>query len=248
MGIRHWFGYRKQRHASVEAWRKQNPTRPLREFYAERAERRLRRGKPHRTLGGNMHKRDFGISGKTFFDRLVEFSGLNPEDVCVDYGCGTLRIGVHLIEYLDPGRYWGFDVTNFLLDQGRKLVGERLIEEKRPNLRIISPGAIEEAAAAKPRLLLSNRVLNHVQPEELSEYFNNLLRMIGSTGQAVVTGKWSTGETVPIRSGKSWAYSIPTLREHIEAEGGSMKILIEESSRPDIRAGAFRIVASRARP
>jgi SAM-dependent methyltransferase len=246
MGIRDWFGYRKQRHSSVEAWQKQNPSRPLREFYAERAERKMRRGKPHRTLGANMRNRDFGISGKTFFEKLVEFSGLKPGDACVDYGCGTLRIGIHLIEYLDPGRYWGFDVSDFLLDQGRELIGERLIEEKRPNLRIISPAAIEEAAAAKPKLLFSNRVLNHVQPEELSEYFSNLLKMIGSSGQAVVTGKWSTGETVPIRSGKSWAYSVPTLQECIEAEGGSMRILVDESSGPGIRAGAFRIVAKKS--
>jgi hypothetical protein len=247
MGIRDWFGLRKRRHSSLEAWQKQNPTRPLREFYAERAERKLRRGKPHRTLGGNMRNRDFGISGKDFFDKLVEFSGLKPEDACVDYGCGTLRIGIHAIEYLDPGRYWGLDVSDFFLDQGRELIGAGLIEEKRPNLRIISREAIAEVAAAKPKLLFSNRVLNHVQPEELPEYFNNLLKMIGDSGQAVVTGKWGADETIPIRSGKSWAYSVPTLKEHIEAEGGRMRILIEESSGPGIKAGAFRIAAKKSR-
>jgi hypothetical protein len=213
----------------------------LREFYAEQAERILRRGKPHRTLGGTLRNRE----AKIFFDKLVEFSGLKPEDACVDYGCGTLRIGIHMIEYLDPGRYWGLDVTDFLLAQGRDLIGERRFEEKRPNLRIISREAIEEAAAAKPKLLFSHRVLNHVQPEELAEYFNNLLKIIGSSGQAIVTGKWSAGETVPVRGGKSWAYSLPTLQAHVEAEGGSIEILLETGS-ADIRAGSFRIIEKKS--
>jgi hypothetical protein len=226
----------------VEAWQKQNPTRPLREFYAEQAERKLRRGKRHRTLGSNPRKGE----GKIFLDQFVEFTGLKPEDACVDYGCGTLRIGIHMIEYLDPGRYWGLDVSDFLLDQGRDLIGERLMEEKRPNLRIISREAMEEAAAAKPKLLLSNRVLNHVQPEELAEYFNNLLKIIGSSGQAIVTGKWSAGETVPIRGGRSWAYSLPTLQQHVEAEGGAIEILIEKTGDRDIRAGSFRLVEKKS--
>jgi SAM-dependent methyltransferase len=217
----------------------------LREFYAEKAERKLRRGKPHRTLGGNLRHRDFGVSGKILFDKLATFTGLKPEDACVDYGCGTLRVGIHVIEYLEPGRYWGLDVSEFLLDQGRELIGERLLTEKRPNLRVISPAAIEEVALAKPKLLFSNRVLNHVQPEELSEYFGNLLRIIGSSGQAVVTGKWSAGETVPLRGGKSWAYSLPTLREHVEAAGGSLEVLGGEGGGRAIRAGAFRIVGKK---
>ena len=186
-----------------------------------------------------MLNRKFGVSGKSFFDQLVQF-GLKPQDVCVDYGCGTLRIGIHLIEYLEPGRYWGLDVSDFLLNEGRALVGERLLAEKRPNLRVISEDTIAEAAAARPRLLVSNRVLNHVQPEELGEYFSHILRLIGESGQAVVTGKWSAGETMPIRKGKSWAYALPVLQRHIEAEGGRVQIVFEHGT-PDLREGAFRI-------
>ena len=239
MRIKGWFDYLRHRDAKLSAWQRQNPSRPLREFYAERAERKLRKGRPHRTLGGKMLNRKFGISGKSFFDQLVEY-GLKPEDVCADYGCGTLRIGIHLIEYLEPGRYWGLDVSNFLLDRGRELIGGRLLAEKRPNLRVISEAAVDEVAAAKPRLLVSNRVLNHVQPEELGEYFNHIMRIIGASGQAVVTGKWSTGETRPIRKGKSWAYALPTLREQVEAEGGRMEILMENAD-GEIMNGAFRI-------
>jgi SAM-dependent methyltransferase len=239
MRIKDWFGYLKHRAPKLEAWQRRYPTRPLREFYAEKAERKLRKGKPHRTLGGKMLNREFGISGKAFFDQLVAY-GLTPQDVCVDYGCGTLRIGIHLIEYLEPGRYWGLDVSDFLLDHGRELIGEPLLTEKRPHLRIISEAAVEEVVATRPRLLISNRVLTHVQPEELREYFNHILRIIGTTGQAVVTGKWSAAETRPARKGKSWAYALPVLREHIEAEGGRMEIVTEREDQ-GIKEGILRI-------
>jgi ubiquinone/menaquinone biosynthesis C-methylase UbiE len=243
MRIKDWFSYLKHRAPKLDAWQKRHPTTPLREFYAEKAERKLRKGRPHRTLGGKMLNREFGISGKSFFDQLVAY-GLTPQDVCVDYGCGTLRIGIHLIEYLEPGRYWGLDVSDFLLDRGRDLIGESLLTEKRPNLRVISEEAVEEVAAMKPRLLISNRVLTHVQPEELREYFSHILRMIGANGQAVVTGKWSAGETRPARKGKSWAYALPTLRAHIEAEGGRMEVLTEKGD-AEIREGSFRIEKKR---
>ena len=36
--------------------------------------------------------------------------GLSPSDHFLDVGCGTLRGGIPIIEYLDPGNYTGFDV------------------------------------------------------------------------------------------------------------------------------------------
>jgi hypothetical protein len=49
--------------------------------------------------------------------------GLKPEDTCVDHGCGALRIGLHAIRYLERGAYWGLDIEEFLLDEGREEVG-----------------------------------------------------------------------------------------------------------------------------
>ncbi|HEX8122385.1 MAG TPA: class I SAM-dependent methyltransferase [Solirubrobacteraceae bacterium] len=48
---------------------------------------------------------------------LVE-QGLLPEHRFLDVGCGALRAGVHLIRYLEPGRYHGVEVDPDLLDAG----------------------------------------------------------------------------------------------------------------------------------
>jgi hypothetical protein len=66
----------------------------------------------------------------------------------VDYGCGTLRMGVHAIRLLERGRYWGFDIDQALLDEGARLIGSEM-GKKAPNLRVISASSVREAAQAK---------------------------------------------------------------------------------------------------
>lgn len=150
--------------------------------------------------------------------------GLKPGDACVDYGCGTLRVGLHVISYLGPGSYWGLDIADFLLDEGRKLIGDELWAEKRPQLRVISPQAVAEASAAKPAMLFSSAVLLHVHPDELAEYVGNILTIIGSNGQAIIDAHLNEDETIQY-SGRSWAHAVPVLEKMITDMGGNMVVL-----------------------
>lgn len=56
--------------------------------------------------------------GRLQLDFLRE-QGLEPEHYLLDVGCGSLRGGVRLIPYLEPGRYYGVDRSQKLLDGGR---------------------------------------------------------------------------------------------------------------------------------
>ena len=149
--------------------------------------------------------------------RIVGF-GLRPGDSCVDYGCGN-RVGIHAINYLGKGAYWGLDISDFLLGEGCKLIGETLWQEKQPHLRTISDASVAEAAAAKPSLLFSEKVLIHVHPDELEQYFGNVLRIIGLSGQAIIRGKWNDKRTIKYSS-MSWAHSISTIKNLVSAQAG----------------------------
>jgi len=156
------------------------------EAYREAAEAKLRRGEAHPTLGGTLKTGLFGESGEDFFVFLLDDCGLKETDVCVDYGCGTLRIGVHLLRYLIPGNYWGLDISQLFLDEGCRLMGVELTEKARPNLRIISPGTVAEAGRAKPRIVFSIMVAQHIHLDGLNEYIGNMLSMIGPGGQVII--------------------------------------------------------------
>lgn len=62
--------------------------------------------------------------------------GLEPRHRLLDLGCGTLRGGIPLIEYLEPGRYTGIEVRAEVLEQGRRELAEAGLESRRPDLRV----------------------------------------------------------------------------------------------------------------
>ena len=67
----------------------------------------------------------------------IEFltrAGLQPSHVLVDIGCGTLRGGIPLIRYLDPGKYYGIESRQEALAEGEKELREEGLDDKRPAL------------------------------------------------------------------------------------------------------------------
>ena len=49
---------------------------------------------------------------------FLQGQGLEPHHFVLDMGCGALRAGVHLIDFLEDGRYYGFDKEILLLQAG----------------------------------------------------------------------------------------------------------------------------------
>jgi hypothetical protein len=210
------------RNAQFRWWKRHNPGGTFKDYFVELERESVAGSRVHPTLGENLRDGVFGKVGERQFN-LVLKHGLTPDDACVDYGCGTLRVGVHAIRYLNCGRYWGLDVDQSLLDVGRRLIGPELVSEKRPHLHVISPSAIKEVADARPALLFSVAVLIHVHPDELEEYFQNILTIIGHSGKAIVTGKWSASKTFQF-SEKSWAHSRPLMGDVVDRLGGRLTV------------------------
>ena len=72
-------------------------------------------------------KRDFQF-------QFLKDQGLLPQHKMVDIGCGTLRGGIPLIDFLNEGHYFGIDVRADVLDKGREELKEQGLETKKPNL------------------------------------------------------------------------------------------------------------------
>ena len=72
-------------------------------------------------------KRDFQI-------QFLKSAKLEPHHYFLDIGCGTLRGGLPVIDYLQVGRYYGVDVRPEVLDEARKELREAKLQDKTPTL------------------------------------------------------------------------------------------------------------------
>lgn len=103
----------------------------LRRGAVEREAAELAAGDPewHRKAVGGL----WDEVGRLQFGFLVE-QGLRPDHDLLDIGCGSLRGGVHFVDYLEPGRYTGIDIDERLLVAGREELRRRGLEAKEPLL------------------------------------------------------------------------------------------------------------------
>lgn len=215
-------------------------------YYANSFKGRVQHRQLHKSLGERLKDDDFGENGRREFQQIVQY-GLQSNNVCIDYGCGTLRVGVHIIDYLNFGKYWGLDLDPYLLDEGRRLVGEKLFTEKSPNLRVISSEVVNEVAALQPDFLFSFRVLTHVHPDELADYIGNIVKIIGTSAKGRVAGKWSPEETFQY-SWQGWAHSIHTVRNLVGRYDGQLSVDREKDRLCPVtgrvlKAGVFTITS-----
>jgi cyclopropane fatty-acyl-phospholipid synthase-like methyltransferase len=196
-------------------WSLKNPGGSFKQFYAENAVSSLARRKNHSSLGPSLKPGRLASARRTF-DKFLTY-GIRPNNIVVDYGCGTLRLGVLFIEFLDPDRYIGLDIDERILATGREQLAEDVVETKRPTLEVISEQSLKRVAARQPRWVCSKGVLQHVPPEELDDYFGSLAHLIhaGATGLLFSQVGRETKRTSP----KTWVHNFDQLHAAAEEHG-----------------------------
>lgn len=83
--------------------------------------------------------------GKLQFDFLCA-NGLVPSAKLIDIGCGCLRGGIHFVEFLDAGNYYGMDISEKLLDAGYDVeLRHRGLRHKLPRTNLVADGEFQFA-------------------------------------------------------------------------------------------------------
>jgi SAM-dependent methyltransferase len=84
--------------------------------------------------------RDWDKIGQLQIDYLIG-AGLRPQDRVLDLGCGALRGGGKIINYLDDGHYYGIDMDKHLLNAGhREELGRLGLQGKCPRRNLFCSG------------------------------------------------------------------------------------------------------------
>jgi SAM-dependent methyltransferase len=96
------------------------------------AEEDIEAGRHRRLVGGRWDE-----IGTLQLVHLIS-QGLEPDHSVLDVGCGALRAGVRLVGYLEPGRYFGIDISPSLIRAGHWELSQAGLEDRCPpeNLRV----------------------------------------------------------------------------------------------------------------
>ena len=114
------------------------------------------------------------------FDFLKRM-GLERTQVLLDLGCGTLRGGLPLIEFLERGHYIGVDVRADVLDEARAELREAGLEHKSPVLlHATELGTLELSRPVD--WIWAFSVLIHMQDAVLEQAFELVGRHLAQDG------------------------------------------------------------------
>lgn len=134
-------------------------------------EQEVRAQERHRLVGPP----DLWAMKRRFQIEFLLAQGLRREDRLLDLGCGTLRGGIPLIEYLQPRHYTGIDVRPAVLDEARCELAEAGLAHKEPAL--VAAGRLADLTLAERfDVVWSFAVLIHMHDDILHEALDLVAR------------------------------------------------------------------------
>ena len=175
-------------------------------------------------------KRDFQI-------RFLKGMGMAPEHYVLDLGCGVLRGGLPIIEYLNVGHYCGIEARKAALDEGVSALQEAGLQSKAPTLLVIedlSRATLDQ----KFRFVWAFSVLIHMEDKILDTCLDFVSRHLEHTGRMYANvkignekeGRW---QEFPVVSRSREFYTSAAERHGLQvADVGTLQSLGHVSGSP----------------
>lgn len=199
-------------------------------YYADRMDRIIRRNP---AWGLNLNKR--------FQLEYLMAHGLKPESNMLDYGCGALAAGLHFIDYLQPGKYVGVDISLEALNEGQRRITSRGLANKNPTLFQIRPGSLEAINGKKFDVIWAQSVFTHMPPDDIDALLAALKPYIRGSSRFYATFARTT-ERIHQERFKDWYYTVGFFRSLAEKHAFRME-LMTDWLHPDDPAGTDTLVS-----
>ncbi|GGT94788.1 class I SAM-dependent methyltransferase [Streptomyces lateritius] len=130
--------------------------------------------------GGPSHDRWLAI-GQMQYDYLVGH-GLTPRDRMLEIGCGNLRAGWRFIEYLEPGHYYGIDISPDILIEAKKTLVRYGLQAKRPYLTPVDDLKLDFLPDAWFTVVHAHSVFSHSPADVIDECLAHVGRVLAPGG------------------------------------------------------------------
>lgn len=180
-------------------WRLSHPTAPYEHYYVHRVMCKIRSGQGHPAIGPTARP----LRSASELLQFLRKHGLQPGDLTIDYGCGSLRLAPPLIDFLEPGKYWGMDLAPEFLDLGCAYLSPELAQAKRPRLDVIGDAVIQRARFERPRYIISWHVCSKVPESRFDAYIGNITGMMTPGATALV--HFPEAAALRKQTGLAWA-------------------------------------------
>jgi SAM-dependent methyltransferase len=115
--------------------------------------------------------------GQLQFDYLVGH-GLQPGDRMLEIGCGNLRAGRLFIDYLNPGNYYGVDISPDILVDAQQVLAESGLQAKIPHLMLVNDLKFTFLPAGKFTVVHAHSVFSHSPLQVIDECLAHVGRVM----------------------------------------------------------------------
>lgn len=116
--------------------------------------------------------------GQLQFDFMVA-QGLQPEHTLLDIGCGSLRGGIHFINYVNSNNYLGVDKERELINRGVELeLGKELLAEKQPEFIVNNHFGFDKFSKV-PDFAIAHALFTHLVEHDIRLCLVNLKKFAG---------------------------------------------------------------------
>jgi len=119
--------------------------------------------------------------GKLQFDYATSH-GLKPEMRMLEIGCGNLRAGRLFIDYLEPGNYYGMDISPDILLGAQDVVAEHGLAAKLPHLTLVKDLKLAFLPDEAFDFVHAHSVFSHSPLEVIEECFAHVGRVMSKDG------------------------------------------------------------------
>lgn len=169
-------------------------------------------------VGGNFDK-----IGLWQYNYIIENTGIKPTSNFLDIACGCLRLGVHLIPFLDKGKYYGIEGSEQVLAAGlNEELDQEVRKQKLPNTTVNLD--FDFSFCDCYDIAWSNSLLSHLTTADIKKLFVNLRQCSNKQSKFYFTyfdKKLNSNITNPDSShpNKDFYYSWEEIKQQLDNTG-----------------------------
>ncbi|MGH9170154.1 MAG: methyltransferase [Acidimicrobiales bacterium] len=163
---------------------------------------------PEAAVGGSSRESWLRF-GQLQFDYLLEH-GLAPDMRVLEIGCGNLRAGRLLVDYLDAGNYYGIDISPDILLAALDTVTTFGLQPRLPRLTLVQDLKLDFLPDEAFEVVHAHSVFSHSPIEVVDECLCHVGRVMTSGGFFDFTFKPTDGDEHQVLH-EDFYYRAPTL-------------------------------------